>query len=337
MSQRVVLFFRKKREAANFSIERSFAETQNAFEQLDFPKPEWYNLSHYSIGLLPRLRAMLEARQHQGDVNHITGDVNFLVLALPGKKTVLTLLDCGFLKHPNPIIRRILKLLWLDLPVKHAHYITAISESTKQDVIRHTGCRPDKIRVIPVVITSDFKPVVKPFNTSKPQILHIGTAFNKNLVRHIEAISGLNCTLHIIGKIPDAERMLLEQHSIDYTNEFDVSAERVFEAYAQCDMLLFASTLEGFGMPILEAQMIGRPVVTGNVTSMPEVAGKGACLVDPFDAQNIRAGILKVWQDDHWRSQLIEAGFENVKRYEPLTVAAQYADLYQEILMNNTR
>lgn len=331
---RIVLFFRKKRDAANFSIERSFAATQKAFDNLAAPKPVWHTLSHYSEGIMPRIRALFEARKNQGDINHVTGDVNFLVLGLPRSRTILTILDCGFLRHPNPVVRGILKMLWLDLPVWHARYITAISESTKQEVIRYTGCNPSKITVIPVVITSDFKSIPKQFNREKPRILHIGTAFNKNLTRHIEALAGISCTLHIIGKIGEEERCLLEKCQIDYINGFELTPEEVFEAYNQCDILLFASTLEGFGMPILEAQTIGRPVITSNVTSMPEVAGEGACLVDPFDVSSIRGGVLRVIQENSYRAGLVEAGFTNIKRYEAIQVAQQYADLYQKIVDN---
>lgn len=332
MTNKVVLFFRKKRPSANFSIERSFAATQSAFEQMDFPKPQWYNLGYYSQGLLPRLLMMWEARRNQGDVNHVTGDVNFLVLGLPRKNTVLTVLDCGFMRRSNLLIRTVIKWFWLDLPVWHVRYITAISESTKREIMHFTRCKPDKIRVIPVVITSDFYRVDQPFAVENPRILHIGTAFNKNLARHIEALAGIPCTLHIIGKIGPDILELLALHKIQYINEFELSAEQVFEAYKQCDLLLFASTVEGFGMPILEAQTIGRPVITGNITSMPEVAGAGACLVNPLDVLSIRDGILKVIGDAEYRQTLVEAGFANVKRYQALSVAKQYADLYREIL-----
>jgi len=245
---------------------------------------------------------------------------------------VLTVLDCGFLRRNNSLARTIIKWFWLDLPVWHVRYITAISESTKQEIIHYTRCKPDKIRVIPVVITSDFYRIDQPSQADRPRILHIGTNFNKNLARHIEALAGIPCTLHIIGKIGPETLELLAFYQIDYLNGFDLSAEQVFEAYKQCDLLLFASTVEGFGMPILEAQTIGRPVITSNVTSMPEVAGIGACLVNPLDVSSIRAGALKVIGDTEYQQTLVEAGFANVKRYQALPVAEQYANLYREIL-----
>jgi glycosyltransferase involved in cell wall biosynthesis len=278
---------------------------------------------------------LLEAQRKQGAVNHVTGDINFLVLVLPRKNTVLTFLDCGFLMRSNKISRALIKWFWLDLPVCHVKYITAISESTKNEIIKYTNCNPEKIRVIPVVITSDFYKIDKDFNQSCPTILHIGTASNKNLIRHIHALEGIPCKLHIIGKIaPDIVELLIQSNT-NYINEYELTSEQVFNAYKNCDILLFASTIEGFGMPILEAQTIGRAVITSNTTSMPEVAGLGACLVDPYNTQSIRAGILKVIQDADFRNSIITKGFLNIERYNPETVAKQYAELYNEILRDN--
>jgi glycosyltransferase involved in cell wall biosynthesis len=99
-------------------------------------------------------------------------------------------------------------------------------------------------------------------------------------------------------------------------------------------MVLFASTYEGFGLPIIEAQATGRPVVTSRVTAMPEVAGDGACLVDPYDVASIRSGVLRVLGDRGYRDSLVHRGFENVRRFEPGRIAAQYARLYEEVALH---
>jgi glycosyltransferase involved in cell wall biosynthesis len=104
--------------------------------------------------------------------------------------------------------------------------------------------------------------------------------------------------------------------------------------YAQADMVLFASTYEGFGLPIIEAQATGRPVVTSRVTAMPEVAGEGACLVDPYDVSSIRNGVLRVLDDGSYRDSLVHLGFENVRRFEPSLIASQYARLYEEVSLH---
>jgi len=325
-------FFRKPHPGGNFSIERSFRATWPYFEKWEVPKPVWYEMTHHSIGILPRLQLCREAWRERAQINHITGDIHFIALALPGRRTLLTIHDCGFMRHPNPLARLFLKWFWLDLPVRRARYVTTVSEATKAEVMRFTGCPAEKIRVIPTVIPPAFEPSPRPFPKANPRILHIGSAPNKNLARHIEALAGVDCTLHIIAKLRPEEKKLLERHQIRYENAYNLTDEEIKTAYAHCDLLLFASTLEGFGMPILEAQSVGRPVVTSHCSSMPEVAGGAAFLVDPFEVSSIRAGVLRVIQDAPYREELIDKGFENIKRYQPETVAEQYAALYAELL-----
>ena len=327
-SHQVTLFYRKPRFTGNFSVEIAFDRMIESFPASSIFHLKKHVLSHFSNGLFPRLRRILEARHQAGYINHITGDVNYIALGLPGNRTILTILDCGFMNHPNLLLRQLLKWLWLDLPVKHCRYVTAISEATKRDIIRYTGCTPEKVFVVPVVIDEVYRPAKKLFNEHCPCILHIGLAPNKNFERHVAAIAGLDCRLHIIGKLEPQHIRLLEQHRIQYTSEFNISPNDMYRAYTESDILLFASTLEGFGMPILEAQSVGRPVITSNLSSMPEVAGDAASLVNPYSVENIRDELIRVTQDCSYREAMINRGFINIKRFSSEAVARQYEDLY---------
>jgi len=106
----------------------------------------------------------------------------------------------------------------------------------------------------------------------------------------------------------------------------------MYKQYVECDLLLFASTYEGFGLPIIEAQSVGRPVVTSNFGSMEEVAGDSACLVDPYDINSIRAGILRVINDVEYRLKLVRLGLDNIKKYSIELISNDYVSLYDEIL-----
>ncbi|MBK7410259.1 MAG: glycosyltransferase family 4 protein [Saprospirales bacterium] len=291
----------------------------------------------FPIGYCRASKPFWEARRHRGDLNHITGDVHFLALGLPGDRTILTIHDIGFLRDYRGWKRRLLKWFWLDWPVRHCRIITTVSEATRQDILANTRCNPDKIRVIPTLIAAHFRSAPRPFDAEKPRILHIGLAPNKNLERHVEALKGIPCHLHLIGKLEARHHALLQSAGIDYSHAYNLSDEAMQEAYASSDLLLFASTLEGFGMPILEAQTVGRPVITSNCSSMPEVAGEGACLVDPFEVASIRAGVLRVIGDAAYREELVRLGRENVRRFEAGVVAEQYAKVYGSIILPQRR
>ena len=285
----------------------------------------------FSRGLFGRLYDIVRSRYCQGDVNHVTGDVHFLTYLMDRRRTVLTILDCVTLERLQGFKRWLLWLFWYWLPEKRCAVIIVISEATRQQVLQHLHCNPDKVRVIYCNVSEEFKPVPKPFNASRPRILHIGTTPNKNLERLVAALESLGIELVIIGKLTESQSHALKQYRVSYDNYVNLSREALVEQYYRCDVLLFASTYEGFGLPIVEANAVGRAVVTSNIWSMPEVAGDAACLVDPFDVASIRAGICRVIEDAAYRKHLVERGFENVKRFHIETIAAQYAALYRDI------
>lgn len=288
----------------------------------------------FSKGIFPRIRNLFDAAKHQAQINHITGDVHYLAVALPKRRTLLTMHDCASLERLSGWRHKVLKFVWFTLPIRRAGLVSVISESTRRELLRHVKCDPSKIRVVHCCVGSDFAPVPKSFDESNPVILQMGTAANKNLERVIEALAGLPCRLNIIGILTVSQRVRLEQHKIRYTNIPRATDAEVVQAYEACDMVIFASTYEGFGLPIVEANATGRPVVTSNILSMPEVAGNAACLVDPFDVEAIRDGILKVWHEAGYRDKLVAAGLENVKRFTAKAVAESYAALYRELAEN---
>ena len=329
-----VTFFQRKPYDWSFSLEFIFEDIRRRLAS-NF-EIQLHVCRYFSQGIFKRIYNLFEAPFYQGDINHVTGDIHYVTFFLKKRNTVLTILDCVFLKRPNGIERSIIKLFWLTLPVKRVKYITAISEATKQDILKNVTCDPDKIKVIPVAISEDYIFSPRPFNKTKTTLLHIGSAPNKNLLRIIDAVEGLDIHMSIVGKINYEIEEKLKKNNIEYTNEFGLSASDIVNKYKNCDVLVFASTYEGFGMPILEAQATGRVVVTSNISSMPEVAGDASCLVDPFDVQSIRQGISKVIENDLYRNELIQKGFENIKRFSPERITQMYTDMYTEIYISNT-
>ena len=320
---------RKPRPNQNFSLEFIFDDLRHRLSG-DI-RPTVYRAPFYSNGLIRRALIAFSATLHQGDLNHITGDINFASLFLPRKRTLLTILDAGVMDRKQGLRKKLLDWIWFRLPAKSAQAITTISESAKRDILKYTNVPEDKIRVIPVAVSPDFKWSPKQFNASCPRILQVGTKVNKNVEKLIQALSEIQCKLQIIGPLTNTLRNQLHANKIDYENWTNLGICDVVKKYEECDLLTFCSTYEGFGMPIVEANAVGRPVVTSNITSMPEVAGDAACLVDPFDIASIREGINKVIQQPEYRRELVENGKNNATRFDAKVIANQYLALYQEL------
>ena len=175
------------------------------------------------------------------------------------------------------------------------------------------------------------------FPASSISVFFFKTKKNKNLLRLIEAIKDIKCKLEIVGVLDGEQLKLLNRYKIDYVNSVNISNDELNKKYVDADLLAFVSTYEGFGMPIVEAQLVGRPVITSNLLSMPEVAGDGASIVDPYNVEEIKNGILKIINDDSYRESIIKNGLENAKRFDVKKIAYQYAELYREIYAKQNR
>lgn len=326
-------FQRKRRKSGNHSIE-------NYFETIRTLQPKDINIekkvfSYESLGLVNRLLIAFEAYKNRAQINHITGDIHFANFLLPQKNTVLTIHDCGILKRRKGLRQKLLKYFWFTYPAKKSCLITVNSTATKQDLLKYINYPENKIKVINIFIPDVHTYTPKQFNTQKPVILQIGTAPNKNIPKIAESLKDINCKYIILGELDIDASNALNKYKIDFENiSTSISNEEVAELYRQCDIVSFASTFEGFGMPIAEANATGRVVVTGNTSSMPEVAANAAILVNPFDAASIREGFLKAINDDNYRNELIENGLQNAKRFNKHTIANEYFNIYRQISIN---
>ena len=270
---------------------------------------------------------------------HITGDVHYAILALPKDRTILTIHDLVFLHTYKGLRRSLLKWIFVNLPVRRAKYITTISEKSKQEILDYTNCNPEKILVIPNPVdpilaastplpSAGLPTMVGKFNPAT--ILFLGTKPNKNLEISIAALFGLDVHLRIIGELSRKQKEMLSKFNINYSSDFSISPEQLASEYSNADIILFPSTYEGFGLPVIEGFQAGKPVITSNISPMKEVAGDGALLAEPTSIASIREAVIKLLNDQTLKIQLVAAGKDKVKQYQPGFIAEAYQQLWSK-------
>ena len=325
----VAFLHRKRRNRAHFSIEFIFQEVRRALgERID---ARVVTSPYLSNGLVRRVANTVHAGFHQADVNHITGDTNYLAMGLSSRRTVLTIHDCSYLDRTSGWRRALLKTFWVTWPVRCSRIITTVSGVSRNVILANTKCDPDKIKVIYNPISELYQFSEPRSFPASPRVLQVGTAVNKNIERLAAALAGIDCTLAIVGVLSESQRTALATHNIRYENLIELSQEAIVEQYRLADVIAFASTVEGFGMPIVEANASGRPIVTSCVSSMPEIAADAAVLVDPWDVASIRNGFMRVFNDAELRRGLVERGVVNARRFRIEEIAEQYLAVYRTI------
>lgn len=319
---KVVLIYRKPSPGA-YSIEE-------LFRSLGTELSERVELIEYTLGGAGKLVSDLIAlRRMNADIYHVTGGSHFVAALLPSRRTLLTVHDVGhFLNGLSGIRKWIYGLLWFRLPLRRLKLLAVISERTKRDVVRSFKVEPDRITVIQNWLRPEFQPLSCTRKSDMPVILQIGCKPNKNVHRLVEAISGLDCELWIIGALPEFIQAELKRQKVSFENWSNLTNQELLERYADCDVVALVSTFEGFGMPIIEAQAVGRAVITSDISPMAEVAGEGACLVDAFDVDAIHAALARLLSDHEYRDQVIRNGLKNAERYNVTLAAELYMERY---------
>ena len=254
----------------------------------------------------------------------------------PGLKTIVTVHDLGseYLPSMHQLKQRVYLGFMQKIQLKTASKIIAVSKATKEDLVKRIGIDHAKISVVYEGFDKElFKPVknnqiIKKYNLKyHDYFLFVGTIQpRKNLERLIRAfaIDLRGGTKLVIagqkGWMSDQIYALPKKLGIENRVKFlgYVPEEDLPALYSGAIALTFPSLFEGFGLPILEAQACGCPVLTSNISSMPEVAGPpaggGAVYVNPYSVSDVVKSIIRI-KNQESRIKLIKAGFENIKRF----------------------
>lgn len=240
-------------------------------------------------------------------------------------KKVTTYHDVVPLKYPqwsHPKVVAVHKRR-LELVEKEIDMVIAVSEATKKDLLEISTIPEEKICVVYEAAGDHFQPQDKEkveafrekYDLPPKFVLAIGgIGERRNLDRVKEASK--DYPLVITGKtlthLPDEEMPLL---------------------YGAASVLLYPSFYEGFGLPILEAMACGTPVITSNISSMPEVGGDAAVYLDPENLEQMIKEVKKVMEDKGTRENMIKKGFQQAKKYSWEKCAQETADVYKQILL----
>jgi len=315
--------------------------------------------SNFNVRLLPPPTPLVKVpliltydlRRHPVDVLH----VQYTAPPFCPAPVVATIHDLAFEHMPETFTRR--GSLQLKLTVRRtarrAAKIATVSEYSRQDILRTYKIPPEKITVTYNGIESHFteqteseaetKDVRQRFGIEGDFLLAVGSLQpRKNLVRLIRVYSQLRSEnpdfapqLVIVGrKLWLADEIFAEIRQQRWADDVILTGyvpdQDLPKLYRAATAFVYPSLFEGFGLPPLEAMACGTPVLTSNVSSLPEVTGEAALLIDPKNESELAAALLRITDDHNLRAQLRRRGIEQAKKFTWRTAAETTLQLYLE-------
>jgi len=294
------------------------------------------------------------ARLDQLDLFH----AQFIVPPFLKCKTVTTIPDIAYERYPQffPVHQR----AWLKVLVresaKRADHIITVSEYSKKELIQTYGIHEEKITVTYEGAGSEFAPldrekakeaVARSYRITGDFILYLGRLqARKNLIRLVNAYAlirkaGFAHKLVLAGQEDSLFRPVLARiQELNLCNDIFlpgyVEAANVPYFYNAAEVFVYPSIYEGFGLPVTEAMACGTPVVTSWGSSLGEVAGDAAVLVDPLDEVSIAEALKKVLAEPNLRQQLREAGLRRSRRFSFENAARQTVGVYERLMSGET-
>lgn len=280
---------------------------------------------------------------------------HYVVSPLTQCPFVVTIHDCIHLRFPqylpNQLAPRYARTM-MQTSARRSRRVLTVSQASKQDIVHYLRVPPDKVEVIYNALDErlatpptkeEMARVRDRYQLDSPFILYTGNIKpHKNVDRLIEAYALLrkqgvvDAKLLIIGdevsKYPNLRRLVHRHQLHPYVRFFGfVSDEMLATLYRLATVFVFPSLYEGFGLPPLEAMAAGTPVITSNVSSLPEVVGDAALLIDPMDPQSIADAMARVIGDHQLREELVRRGHDRVRSFSWQRSVTRVRDVYQEL------
>lgn len=286
----------------------------------------------YLHALLPRILDSV-----QPDLAHYT---NFLAPLWERQPYVLTIHDMGMetLRHAHPLAKRMYTKRLVPRIARKARLIITNSEYSKWEIVRYLGISEDRIRVTPLAASPKFRPMRRE-RTDDPYFLYVGNLEpRKNLERLIEAFARLPRKDHrlvIVGN-----RWYRGHAAEEKAKSLGLNGRVQFMGYVpraelpalfnNATAFVYPSLLEGFGLPIVEAMACGAPVIASNNSSLREIAGEAAVLVDPRSVEQITEALARVAEDNALRDELSSKGLARAADFSWERTASRTLDVYRE-------
>ncbi|HOS83219.1 MAG TPA: glycosyltransferase family 1 protein [Methanolinea sp.] len=334
---------------AKYSHEISKRFPPGLINRIEYPLPIY---SRYIDGftrryLYPHIVKIFQKTDH---VHHITNqDLAFLLTRMELPRTVITCYDLIpwiYYKNRSPYWRRNIEGLC------RADRIITISEFSKDEIIKHTGIPAERIDVVYCGVDRDVfypkrdKSPLREWGIHENQkvILYVGSEEpRKNLETLVEAIA------HVCQEIPDIVLLkvgspgmggdrkktlaLVKTHHLEDNVFFtgDVSEYLLAKYYNAADIFVFPSLYEGFGLPIIEAMACGCPVIASNTSSIPEVVGDAAILVNSINPEEIAKAALEILTQEEKRMEVVKKGLSRVSQFDWDAAAKKTIRIYESM------
>lgn len=234
---------------------------------------------------------------------------------------------------------------------KRADQIIAISESTKNDIVNYYRVDPKRVKVVHQTCSDIFKltlnenlirQVLEKHQLPTSYLLYVGSIIErKNLLGLLQAIhqlpKSLNIPLVVIGKgnsYLKKVQTFIATHGLQPQVFFpkNISTEELSAIYQGAEIFCYPSFYEGFGIPIIEALYSRTPVLTSDLSSLPEAAGQGAFYANPHKAESISEGIQKILTDGNYRQNLIDNGYTHVQKFNAKDLTERMMGVYRRLL-----